>query len=92
MEPVGLTFKRRKKKYGSAAGELMLVHRCSGCRALSINRIAADDLGEAVLEVFERSTGLPSHVLVQIEASGIDLLRPVSREAVRRQLFGVPAV
>src|SRR5512139_2755149 len=44
MRPVGLTLKRSRDKYGGqAAGELMLVHQCSECGKLSINRIAADD-------------------------------------------------
>ena len=88
MEPVGLTFKRRNKKYRPVAGELMLVHRCTGCETLSINRIAADDLAEVVMEVLEGSAGLPAHVRARTEVEGIRLLDQRDREAVCRQLFG----
>lgn len=88
MEPVGLTLKRRNKKYGNASGELMLIHCCTGCRALSINRIAGDDFGETVMEVFERAESLSDQLLQRIELSGIDLLRRTGRSAVCRQLFG----
>src|SRR5258708_33457603 len=50
MRPAGLTFKRVRKKYapnGEAGlpprGELLLVHHCTACRAVSLNRLAADD-------------------------------------------------
>jgi hypothetical protein len=44
MEPVGLTTKRSRNKYASEPdGELMLIHRCTVCGKLVINRIAADD-------------------------------------------------
>jgi hypothetical protein len=89
MEPIGLTLKRRNKKYARAAGgELMLVHRCTGCGGLSINRIAADDLEAEVLEVFGKAEALPGEILAQIQGSGIDLLGAGDRETVTRQLFG----
>ncbi len=43
MQPIGLTFKLQRNKYGNQLGELMVIHQCSGCQSLSINRIAADD-------------------------------------------------
>ena len=44
MRPVGLTLKNSRNKYARAAsGELMLVHLCTDCSKISINRIAADD-------------------------------------------------
>ena len=44
MAPVGLTLKRTRDKYArQRGGELMLVHRCTHCGELVINRIAADD-------------------------------------------------
>jgi DNA-directed RNA polymerase subunit RPC12/RpoP len=88
MEPVGLTFKRRNKKYRAGGGELMLVHHCTGCGALSINRIAADDLGEVVLDAFERSMMLPGQVQETIQGCGIDLLGRSNRKSVCRQLYG----
>lgn len=88
MEPVGLTFKRQRKKYGRGSGELMLVHRCMGCGALSINRIAADDLGEVVLDVLAVSARLAPRDRRRMKASGIQMLTAAERAAVCRQLFG----
>ena len=58
MQPVGLTFKQIRKKYGAAHGELMLVHRCTECGKLSINRIAADDDSETMLVIYQHSLHL----------------------------------
>jgi hypothetical protein len=56
MKPIGLTLKRSRNKYQSDLhGELMLVHACVECDAVSINRIAADDDNEAILSVFQSS-------------------------------------
>ena len=44
MTPIGLTMKQSRNKYQrERRGELMLIHQCTECRTLSINRIAADD-------------------------------------------------
>jgi hypothetical protein len=44
MRPLGLTLKKSHKKYSRAgSGELMLVHVCTDCGKVAINRIAADD-------------------------------------------------
>ena len=54
MQPVGLTLKITPKKDSSAtAGELMLIHQCTGCGKLSINRIAADDDSQTILAVYQ---------------------------------------
>jgi hypothetical protein len=54
MQPVGLVVKMIRKKYAPAnGGELMLVHLCRECGKVSINRLAADDDPEKVLEIFE---------------------------------------
>ena len=51
MAPVGLTVKRSRDKYARGLnGELMLVHRCTACGTLSINRIAADDDAVRIME------------------------------------------
>src|SRR5512147_2229255 len=50
MQPIGLTMKPGRNKYRPEAhGELMLVHACTGCGSLSINRIAADDDSQTVM-------------------------------------------
>ena len=44
MQPVGLTIKRRDKKYASmSSGELMLIHLCTDCGKVSINREGYED-------------------------------------------------
>jgi len=70
MQPVGLTC---KVSAGSKNGELMIVHRCTGCGKLSLNRIAADDLASALLELLDGlylDAGM-QHVLAD---TGISLL------------------
>jgi len=46
MRPIGLTYKRTRKKYGDQRGEMMLVHLCMDCGKVSLNRVAADDDSE----------------------------------------------
>jgi hypothetical protein len=89
MQPIGLTRKRSHKKYASATGgELMLVHLCQECEKISINRIAADDIPEAILEVFEYSLALPKQRREQIRENGINPLGSQSIGILRQQLFG----
>lgn len=61
MKPIGLTFKwEGVDKYNNLReGELMLIHECTGCGKISINRIAADDNEETILKVFDESQKLP---------------------------------
>jgi hypothetical protein len=94
MRPVGLTFKHRRKKYASAAnGELMIVHQCVECESLSINRVAADDFADIILEVFWASMAVDDHTREQMQLSGITLLGANSQDRIYRQLYGqaVPA-
>jgi hypothetical protein len=89
MQPIGLVLKARRKKYGLASdGELMLIHLCQRCGKVSINRLAADDDPEKVLEVFESSLYLGAQNLQQIELGGITLLRQEEIRLVEVQLFG----
>lgn len=89
MQPVGLTLKRIQKKYSSEnQGELMLIHQCSDCARLSINRIAADDDSDLVLATFEHSLTMARTLHAQIEAMGIRPLSESGREIVIARLFG----
>jgi hypothetical protein len=85
MQPIGLTIKTAHKKYGSDCGELMLIHQCTDCGDLSINRIASDDDPESLLSTFEAS-----HLMdpVRLETEGIRLLRDADGPVVRARLFG----
>ncbi len=89
MQPVGLTQKRSHKKYpGPGGGELMLVHLCTACGRISINRIAADDDPENILAVFHGSTASASRISHTLSRQGITLLTRVQFTLVTRQLYG----
>jgi hypothetical protein len=90
MQPIGLTTKRTHNKYGGGTyGELMLIHQCSECGKLSINRIAADDQAERLMETFYASLGLDMPTQHQLEVSGIRLLQGEDVTLVLRQLHGM---
>jgi len=89
MRPVGLTLKRSRNKYAPVSGgELMLVHLCTDCSRISINRIAADDVSATMLEVYEGSLIVSTWLHEQMHDIGITLLDDNSKELVYRQLFG----
>jgi len=93
MAAIGVTLKRTCKKYnGTRQGELMLIHRCTGCGKLSINRIAGDDNASIIFKLFEESARLPSAILAQLAREGIQLLRPGDFTLVFTQLFGWESV
>ncbi len=86
MKPVGLTMKKSRNKYQlNPRGELMLVHICTDCNSVSINRIAADDDPESVLAVYHSSLEI-SHLF--FEALGIKMLNAKDMQAVYTQLYG----
>jgi hypothetical protein len=88
MEPIGLTFKTTRKKYGSGQGELMLIHLCTGCNRMSINRIAADDDPETILYIFEKSFHLELQIQILLDASNIRVFTAIEVDTVRAGLFG----
>jgi hypothetical protein len=91
MKPIGLTMKSGRNKYRLGnRGELMLVHECIECGALSINRIAADDDPGAILAVFQASLVNPIHTLC--EAQNIFPLRANDIKLLYKQLYGETAV
>ena len=66
----------------------MLVHECTECRTLSINRIAADDDSENILNIFQDSF-LYGHQMRQVcEGQGIVMLEAEATEMVYKQLYG----
>jgi hypothetical protein len=90
MEPIGLTVKNSHNKYGYLRnGELMLIHRCKDCGKVSINRIAADDLAERLLDIYQGSLRLDLSTRNQLEMNGIWLLQGGEQRMVMRQLRGV---
>ena len=89
MEPIGLTTKRGRNKYANERdGELMLIHRCSGCGAIVINRIAADDRDDLLLDIFELSCRPSAALQAELIAQGITLLLNKDRGLVQQRLFG----
>lgn len=92
MKPMGLTMKKSRNKYQrDLRGELMLVHQCTGCEALSINRIAADDDSETVLAVFQESLKPGQFTYARCQGYGILLLSEHDMDVVRAQLYGYAA-
>ena len=88
MRPVGLTHKRRHKKYATEQfGELMLVHHCTGCGALSINRLAADDRPAVVVDVFEESLVDGAVWRARAAAEAIEVLEEEEADEVRKELL-----
>jgi RNHCP domain-containing protein len=93
MKPIGLTMKNGRNKYRlDHRGELMLIHQCVECAALSINRIAADDDPSTIIEIFRTSMESPFHA--RCVENGIQMLKAQDEDSVYKQLYGgieVPA-
>jgi hypothetical protein len=87
MRPIGLTLKQSRNKY-RPSGEVMLIHLCEGCGKVSLNRIAADDLVDRLLAVFDQGLELDQQVKLQLEQEGIHLLDATQRELVEVALLG----
>jgi len=88
MQPIALTTKHNRNKYSRRPGELMLVHRCTDCGGVSINRIAADDDVGILLEIFNDSAALPARILNLLLENEIIVLAPDSLPVIQMQLFG----
>jgi DNA-directed RNA polymerase subunit RPC12/RpoP len=93
MWPLGLALKRSHKKYSRAgSGELMLVHACTDCGKITLNRIAADDDVEMLLETFERSLGLDWQVRSGLAEAGIQLLSHADGALLCAGLLGLESL
>lgn len=93
MQPIGLTVKKRHKKYAaSTPGELMLIHRCTGCGKISINRIASDDSTGALIALYRLAQELSPEQMLELAAQGIHLLSAADVTTVFSQLFGWQAI
>ena len=66
----------------------MLVHECSECGALSINRIAADDDPESIIAAFNDSLLYGYQIRIRCEQAEITLLNAEDAELVSTQLYG----
>ena len=85
MRPVGLTFKH--EGYGRQ-GEIMLIHICSVCDMISINRIAGDDFTDEILKIFEQSKDLYEDSKARLVTEDIQLLAEGDKQELYMQLFG----
>ncbi len=90
MEPIGLTCKHNGvDKYGNVRGDdIMLIHSCTGCGTININRIAGDDSCHEILDIFKRSLSMDNVQREIIEKAGISLLPPNKAEQLHTALFG----
>jgi hypothetical protein len=89
MKPVALALKKSYKKYGEGLGEMMLVHLCTECSKISINRIAADDIAETIIDLFERSLVLDLRIQDMLAECGITALGISEIGLVKRRLLGL---
>ncbi|GAP11655.1 protein containing RNHCP domain [Bellilinea caldifistulae] len=93
MKPIGLTIKRQRKKYGDLLqGELMLIHSCTECGAVSINRLAADDDADRLLSVYEDSLHLEGEICRTLAGIGIFLIEEEHRVLVSQRITGTMIV
>ena len=60
----------------------MLVHHCQKCGKISLNRIAADDDNEAILDLYNSS------IEQNISIPNIAILSKKDEKELRKQLFG----
>jgi hypothetical protein len=89
MKPIGLTLKMGRNKYQrEACGELMLIHQCTDCTTLSINRIAADDDPGRIMEIFQESLQLEHAIHALYQEYGIVMLKAEDSKSVYAQLYG----
>lgn len=65
----------------------MLVHACTECETISINRIAADDDPKTVLAVFQSSLSL-DHSIFSVQQN-ILMLRMEDAQLIQTQLYGL---
>ncbi len=90
MQPIGLALKPGRNKYACRAkGELMLIHRCSECGKLSINRIAADDQAEMVIRIYSVSLALDDETHQDLKLADIQILSSADECTVLDQLYGL---
>jgi len=84
MKPVALSFKEEgTDKYGrKRQGELMLVHECSKCAKISINRIAGDDDPNTIERIFTDSQR------TKYENNEFYILKKNDETELKRQLHG----
>ena len=93
MTPIALSFKDRPDdKYGIAEhtlGELMIVHECTAGDRIRLNRIAADDNPQALMQVFYEGHELPEPTMRSLTELSITIASADMADMVLRQLYGI---
>ena len=93
MKPVGLTLKKSRNKYRlGSKGELMVIHQCADCTAISINRIAADDDAETVILILRESLLMLHQLNLLCKPHAITPLNRDDVETVETQLYGQSSI
>lgn len=91
MQPIGLTFKHEGfDKYTGKPkqGEIMVVHLCTSCGKININRIAGDDDIKKILDLVNKPPRLSHEVVNELEKQTISLLTKNDSLEMTKQLFG----
>ena len=72
----------------------MLIHQCVDCGSLSINRIAADDDPDSIMDVFYTSQALGYQERARCKAQGIVMLNDLEIATIQLygQNTGLPAI
>jgi hypothetical protein len=89
MRPIALTLKKSRNRYAAgSSGELMVVHACTACAKVAINRIAGDDMAESLVDVFRASLAADDRLRAEMLAREIRLLDLTDWGEISRRLFG----
>lgn len=85
MKPAGLTYKQEGL---GRVGELMLIHICSACNKIDINRVARDDPEDKIEALYNDSLKHPKNIKHQINNADIYLLDRSDKQTLHAQLYG----
>lgn len=85
MQPIGITFKQEGYR---RQGEIMLIHLCTLCSKISINRIAGDDISEEIMTTFNYPHELSHNMKKRLAHENIYVLVKSDRQELCNQLFG----
>lgn len=90
MKPIGLSVKnpRTDKWGGEVKGEVMLIHECTMCGKVSINRILSEDDQDEIMKIFESGVNMDHDKKEKLRVNGISVLGEKDREEVNKQIFG----
>ena len=66
----------------------MIIHQCTGCAKLVINRIAADDGVAELFALFEGSCEPAAAFQADLDGAGIAILTARDRDLLRQRLLG----